>query len=76
MSDAAKRAQYDGFIFSALDRLGRNARHISAMRDWAEDHGKVLIVRSPHLIWPQEEDDQVMYVPREGRMSRWGTFRT
>jgi hypothetical protein len=27
------------------------------MRDWAEDHGKVLIVRSPHLIWPPEEDD-------------------
>ena len=57
MNDAAKRTQYDGFIFSALDRLGRNARHISAMRDWAEDHGKVLIVRSPHLIWPPEEDD-------------------
>jgi DNA invertase Pin-like site-specific DNA recombinase len=57
MNDASKRAQYDGFIFSALDRLGRNARHISAMRDWAEDHGKVLIVRSPHLIWPPEEDD-------------------
>jgi site-specific DNA recombinase len=57
MNDAAKRMQHDGFIFSALDRLGRNARHISAMRDWAEDHGKVLIVRSPHLIWPPEEDD-------------------
>jgi site-specific DNA recombinase len=57
MNDATKRMQYDGFIFSALDRLGRNARHISAMRDWAEDHGKVLIVRSPHLIWPPEEDD-------------------
>lgn len=57
MTDSAKRMQYDGFIFSALDRLGRNARHISAMRDWAEDHGKVLIVRTPHLIWPPEEDD-------------------
>jgi site-specific DNA recombinase len=57
MNDATKRMQYDGFIFSALDRLGRNARHISAMRDWAEDYGKVLIVRSPHLIWPPEEDD-------------------
>jgi DNA invertase Pin-like site-specific DNA recombinase len=57
MNEAAKRTLYDGFIFSALDRLGRNARHISAMRDWAEDHGKVLIVRSPHLIWPPEEDD-------------------
>jgi len=57
INDAAKRMQYDGFIFSALDRLGRNARHISAMRDWAEDYGKVLIVRSPHLIWPPEEDD-------------------
>ena len=57
INDAVKRTQYDGFIFSALDRLGRNARHISAMRDWAEDYGKVLIVRSPHLIWPPAEDD-------------------
>jgi site-specific DNA recombinase len=57
INDPIKRMQHDGFIFSALDRLGRNARHISAMRDWAEDHGKVLIVRSPHLIWPPEEDD-------------------
>ncbi len=57
INDPIKRTQYDGFIFSALDRLGRNARHISAMRDWAEDYGKVLIVRSPHLIWPPEEDD-------------------
>ena len=58
MNDAAKRMMYDGFIFSTLDRLGRNARHISSMRDWAEDHGKVLIVRSPNLIWPPEENDQ------------------
>jgi site-specific DNA recombinase len=57
INDPIKRMQYDGFIFSALDRLGRNVRHISAMRDWAEDYGKVLIVRSPHLIWPPEEDD-------------------
>lgn len=57
MNDATKRRQYDGFIFSALDRLGRNARHISAMRDWAEDHGKVLIIVSPPLQWPPAEGD-------------------
>lgn len=37
MNDAAKRMQYDGLIFSALDRLGRNARHISAMRGTLPD---------------------------------------
>jgi DNA invertase Pin-like site-specific DNA recombinase len=57
VNDAAKRMTYDGFIFSALDRLGRNARHISWMRDWAEDHGKVLIITSPPLQWPPAEGD-------------------
>jgi DNA invertase Pin-like site-specific DNA recombinase len=57
MNSAAKRMQYDGFIFSNIDRLGRNARHIFAMRDWAEDHGKKLIITSPSLQWPVPDDD-------------------
>jgi DNA invertase Pin-like site-specific DNA recombinase len=57
INDAAKRTQYDGFVFAALDRLGRNARHIAAMRDWAEDHGKKLIITSPPLQWPPADND-------------------
>jgi len=48
---------YDGIIASALDRLGRNARHLSALRDWAEDNNKKIIVISPPLQWPPEPDD-------------------
>lgn len=57
VNDPAKQMLYDGFIFSNIDRLGRNARHISAMRDWAEDHGKTLIIVDPPLMWPPAEND-------------------
>jgi DNA invertase Pin-like site-specific DNA recombinase len=57
VNDTALQLSYDAFIFSNLDRLGRNARHISAMRDWAEDHGKKLIITNPPLSWPPAEND-------------------
>lgn len=57
LNDPAKLSLFDGFIFSVMDRLGRNARHISAMRDWAEDHHKKLIIISPPLQWPPADGD-------------------
>jgi site-specific DNA recombinase len=57
LNDPARLAQFDGIIASALDRLGRNARDLSKLRDWAEDQGKTLIVISPNIQWPPAEND-------------------
>jgi site-specific DNA recombinase len=57
LNDPARLAQIDGIIASALDRLGRNARDLSKLRDWAEDQGKTLIVISPNIKWPPSPDD-------------------
>src|SRR6266516_3011919 len=57
LTDPAKIASYDGIIASALDRLGRSARDLAQLRDWAEDNGKQLIVISPPLQWPPADDD-------------------
>jgi DNA invertase Pin-like site-specific DNA recombinase len=52
LTDPTLMVRYDGIIASALDRFGRNARHLTELRAWAEDSGKKLIVISPALQWP------------------------
>jgi DNA invertase Pin-like site-specific DNA recombinase len=48
---------WDVIVAADLDRVGRNARHLTHLRDWCEDNGKRLIILSPHLEWPAEEND-------------------
>jgi DNA invertase Pin-like site-specific DNA recombinase len=57
LTDGGLMVRYDGLIAANLDRLGRNARQLSALRDWAQDNGKKLVVISPPLQWPPEPDD-------------------
>jgi site-specific DNA recombinase len=57
LTDPVKMAQYDEIVASSLDRLGRNARDLHRLQEWAEDHGKQLTIRSPQLHWPPEPDD-------------------
>lgn len=57
LTSPALIASYDGIIAATVDRLGRSFRDLSRLRDWAEDHGKTLIVISPSLRWPPAEDD-------------------
>jgi site-specific DNA recombinase len=55
LTDPSKRAQYDGIVVSKLDRLSRGRDW--GTRQWAEDHGKVLLVISPELSWPPVPGD-------------------
>lgn len=57
LKDPDRVAQYDELVAAALDRLGRNARDLSRLRDWAEDNGKRVTVLSPALHWPPDDDD-------------------
>jgi DNA invertase Pin-like site-specific DNA recombinase len=49
--------KYDGIIAATLDRLARNSRYLTKLKDWAAEHGKQIIVISPALRWPIEPDD-------------------
>lgn len=55
LTDPVLRSGYDGIVASALDRFGRNARHLVELRDWAVGNGKTLIVISPALQWPPQD---------------------
>lgn len=55
LTDPNLMATYDGIIASALDRLGRNARHLIELKDWAAANRKTLILISPSLKWPIED---------------------
>ena len=57
LTDPVKRAQYDEIVASTLDRLGRNARDLAELRNWAEDHEKIITILSPNLHWPPAPDD-------------------
>lgn len=48
---------WDEIVAATIDRLGRNARDLAALRDFAEDHGKRITILSPRLTWPPEPDD-------------------
>ncbi|HEX5290124.1 MAG TPA: recombinase family protein [Streptosporangiaceae bacterium] len=47
--------QFDGIVVSKLDRLSRGRDW--GIREWAEKHGKKIIVVSPELSWPPEKGD-------------------
>ena len=55
LKDPALMARYDGIVVSKLDRLSRGRDW--GIRQWAEDHGKKLVVVSPELVWPPEPGD-------------------
>jgi len=57
LTDTNLIAQYDEIVASAIDRLGRNARDLSDLRRWAEDHGKTIRILSPSLSWPVADGD-------------------
>jgi site-specific DNA recombinase len=57
LTKPALMAQYDGIIAAMLDRLGRSARYLSKLREWADDNGKTIIVINPPLRWPVEPND-------------------
>lgn len=50
-------SSYDEIVASALDRLGRSARDLARLRDWAEDNHKRLTILSPRLAWPPGPED-------------------
>jgi site-specific DNA recombinase len=57
LSDPALLATYDEIVASSLDRLGRSARDLARLRDWAEDTNKILTILNPRLHWPPAPDD-------------------
>jgi site-specific DNA recombinase len=48
---------FDVILATDLDRVGRNARHLTHLREWCEDTGHKLIILSPHLEWPPPDGD-------------------
>lgn len=52
-----RAADFDVIVADDLDRIGRNARHLTHLRDWCDDTGHRMIVLHPHLEWPPESDD-------------------
>lgn len=50
LNDPARIALYDGILISKIDRLTR--KRDWDIRQWAEDHGKKILVVSPELEWP------------------------
>jgi site-specific DNA recombinase len=58
LKDPALLAKYDTLVASKLDRLGRSARHIHRLQEWADKHGKQIVVLGPPpLVWPVPKDD-------------------
>lgn len=57
LTDPALLATYDEVVASTLDRLGRNARDLARLRDWAEDNNKRITILSPLMHWPPDPDD-------------------
>jgi len=55
LSDPALIATYDGILVARIDRLTRNRDW--DIRQWAEEHGKKIIIVNPVLIWPPEPGD-------------------
>jgi DNA invertase Pin-like site-specific DNA recombinase len=55
LNDPNLIAMYDGILVSKIDRLTRHRDW--DMRQWAEEHGKKIIVVNPELIWPPEPGD-------------------
>ena len=55
-------------LAAEMSRLGRNARDLADLRKWCEEHGKKIILLSPNIHWPPNEDDltsQIVWVVLE-----------
>jgi site-specific DNA recombinase len=50
LTDPKRMALYDGILVSKIDRLTR--KEDWDIRQWAEEHGKRILVVSPQLEWP------------------------
>lgn len=57
LTDPAFMEQYDMIVSSSIDRLGRSAADLFALREWATEHGKIIVIRTPNLVWPPSPDD-------------------
>jgi DNA invertase Pin-like site-specific DNA recombinase len=55
LNDPALMALYDGILVAKIDRLTRHRDW--DIRQWAEQHGKKIIIVNPTLIWPPEPGD-------------------
>jgi DNA invertase Pin-like site-specific DNA recombinase len=55
LRDPALMAMYDGILVSKIDRLTRNRDW--DICQWAEEHGKKIIIVNPTLIWPPDPGD-------------------
>ena len=55
LNDPGLIALYDGILVSRIDRLTRHRDW--DIRQWAEEHGKKIIIVNPTLIWPPEPGD-------------------
>ncbi len=55
LSDPTLMAMYDGIVVAKIDRLTRHRDW--DIRQWAEEHGKKIIIVNPTLIWPPEPGD-------------------
>lgn len=53
----SRPGDFDVILASDLDRVGRNARHLTHLRDWCDDTGHKLIILKPHLEWPPPAGD-------------------
>lgn len=50
LTDPHRMAMYDGILVTKIDRLTR--KRDWDIRQWAEDHGKKILVVFPELMWP------------------------
>ena len=57
LTDPSRMALYDEIVASAIDRLGRSARDLINLREWAENNHKTLRVLAPVLVWPAPAGD-------------------
>lgn len=53
----ARPGDFDLILANDLDRVGRNARHLTHLREWCEDTAHKLIILNPHLEWPPADGD-------------------
>jgi site-specific DNA recombinase len=63
LTDPDKIITYDIILAAKVDRLSRSMRQAMRLREWCENHGKVLIVSSPPLQWPpRNQGEKQMWV--------------
>jgi site-specific DNA recombinase len=65
--------EFDVLLADDIERLGRNARHLYALRNWCDDTGHGIEIGSPPMSWPPAADDPVspMMWDLVSRMAEW-----